>query len=318
MKRLILLAAVFFSLVGCQHTRVSHYLKKNLIGVSGQQTKLLMIVPNDQSNSAWEEWEEVSIDEGAIAAIEKHCIKRTIEATGLAIAAPVFASAGKLFFDLYMEKRAVDLKALKKRAQQTYSDTIFLPTEDFQRCECAVLSRYGKTDAETHPGLIAVVKLKKYETTVKTDSFTIQPVYLKAFNSMALTAGREPKNSKKGKGGKVSDLEYPMNVSIGFAVKTIGMQESELPGLFSVGEGSVSVPNLKIGPEAESFGCSNDCPTSDLMPLLGSGGKTLSVSMSVTETGDVGIDFDRKEAEIAAIKEALGPAVSSAITKALE
>lgn len=86
-----------------------------------------------------------------------------------------------------------------------------------------------------------------------------------------------------------------------------------MPALTPIGEGAVTVPKLKIGGPAEL--CGTRCPTSDLVPypIHGKELNAISLSVSVTETGNVGIDFDAAAAEIKAIKEALGPAIADTL-----
>ena len=54
-----------------------------------------------------------------------------------------------------------------------------------------------------------------------------------------------------------------------------------------------------------------------MIPYPKKDGSIVSVAMSIAETGHVGIDFDQREAELKAIKEALGPALKEGLTTAL-
>jgi hypothetical protein len=108
-----------------------------------------------------------------------------------------------------------------------------------------------------------------------------------------------------------------ISASLALAVKSLTKEIDGPAELIASGQGAVTVPKLEIGDKAKPVTCADDCPVSDLIPYPLDDGPC-SVSFAVTETGDVGFDIDARIAEITAIKEALGPAVTAALTEALK
>ena len=308
MKKIVVLIFISIVLGGCHHFDVKHYKVDNLIGVSKQKTSMILLGDSIKSQNDGIIKKIIEGDKKAVKIINNNC---TAQKPALTIAAPIIASTGQLLFDLYIEKQTKKLENLKKKAQATYSGNAILTSDEFRNCDCAILTRQ---DTENNLGLIAIVKLEKHGSN---DAFSIVPIYIKAFNSRALTSGQVLKKDKE-KFGKNAKETYLMNVSIGFAVKAISENDNGLPVVASVGGSSVSISDLKIGQDVDGYQCEGDCPPSDIIPYLIKKDVTISVSMSVTETGDVGIDFEQEQAELTAIKAALGPSIASSITKYFE
>jgi len=204
---------------------------------------------------------------------------------------PIAIAAGKLVFDLYVDKKIKELEKLEKAAQRTYSGQVTIPSTKLLGANCAILTRYKGDINAPDIGLIAIVRILKYDDS----GFAIQPYYIWAKDAVAFT--------KK-------DENASIKVSIGFSVKAIGNQKSGLPGLFPVGQSAVSISKLQLG---KKYTCVPNCNTSDLIPFSGNLSSLSSVSMSITETGNVGIDFDQRKAELKAIKGAIGPAIKDSL-----
>jgi len=297
---------------GCHHYNPKPFEKKNLIGVDNQKTNLFLLKIIDAGKDC------AQLKDHLDALITG---QKSVEL--LAVAAPLITSTAKLLFNIHMDQKAKKLEALKKRVQVTYSGHSVINSEIFKECDCAVLTRLGEDGT---PGLVAVANLEKHPQEVvpkmdpsdrsndSYDAFTIQPVYIKAYNSRALTKGQIPEKAKQ----KNAEKEFFMDVSIGFAVKAIGKNDIGLPSVASIGAGAVSVPKVKIGEDVEGYVCSDSVLPSDIIPYFQEKNASLSVSMSITETGNVGINFKQEQAEIAAIKEALGPAFEASIKKFIE
>ena len=321
MKKKIIFVMTLLLFSGCQH----------LIGVQNQKSELV-VVGGEVNKQQFEDLKKLINDENASTVIGEKCIIIIEEpeqpydksAVAIAIAVPLITAGAKLLFDLYMDYEMEKLKDLKKAAQRTYSAKIVLPADKFMKnCNCVILKRY-KNDESRAIGMIAVVKINKQD---KNDSFTVQPIYVRAYNSLALTAEKGSKKKEEedswGEESKTPEKKkYAINVSIGASVKSIGVNDYKIPGVFSLGEGVVSIPDLLVGNYAKNDAvplCVNEeCPSSDIIPYPVNPDSTASVSLSITETGDVGIDFDQTEAELKAMKAAIGPALEKSLIKYLE
>lgn len=253
------------------------------------------------------------------------------------IAAPILAvilpSLGKFLYDQYLEANLQKIEELKEASQRSYSDRVFLPLSQVRTERCGILMRYNesantknkaKEDAKSEMHFIGVIKIlpknandpslnyfdqskKKSATTLKTQPFTIQPIYVKVNESLALT-----KNSGK--------EEPPMvNVTVGASLKVQGTRPNGVPGYFSIGEEVVSVGDVKIGTNADPTICDDDkCPESDLLPAPTSDPEALGIlTISIVETGRLPFQTEQASAELRAIKEAFGPVVEDLIREPL-
>jgi len=126
-------------------------------------------------------------------------------------------------------------------------------------------------------------------------------VFVKATNAVAVT-GREPPE---------------MTVAIAVAVKSLFDSPTNGKTLVANGQSVVSV-KVPVAQKANAgykvFSCKPpDCAVSDL--IANPSGAPFALSISVAETGNLGkIDLDIAAAELKAIADALGPAISTAIT----
>lgn len=219
-----------------------------------------------------------------------------------AAAIPVIIAAGKLAFDLYMDAQIRKQEQIKKAAQSSYSERLIVSGEDLRKHSCLLLFR-GLTDKTAD--LVAVLQL----ISTSSKAFQIQPLYIRARNAVAVTG--------EGESGKAPSI----NISIAVSVKALVSKPLGVTSLYPIGEGAVSVPNVEIGPEAHAYICTpasaNEltkpvCPTSDLVAYP-EGDAPSSITVAVTETGNVGMDLDQNTAELRAIKEALGPVMKDTL-----
>lgn len=212
---------------------------------------------------------------------------------------PLFAKAmSGLIFDSFMDYQIKKASYLEKAAQKSYSQRIILENgTQLNNYNCAYVARYN----DKNPiGLFALLKIKKYK-----DAITLSPIYVKANNTVVVT--KKDNNSSAVK----------INLSFGLSAKTITKKQDGSPALITVGEGVVSVPNVEIGKNAILFEDKNDKnPTSDLIAYPFSD-NPVSVTFSVEETG-IGVDLDQYQAELKAIKEAMGPVVQTSVGELLK
>ncbi len=217
-------------------------------------------------------------------------------------AIPVIIAAGKLVFDLYMDTQLRKQEELKKAAQSSYSERLIVSGEVFKKYDCALIFR-GLTDSTNH--FVALIQF----VSTSEKAFQIQPLYIRVGSAVAVTS--------EGESGKSPSI----NVSFGISVKALAAHPLGVASLYPIGEGAVSVPNVEIGPKGKAYVCipanatppaKPVCPTSELVAYP-EGKLPASITFSITETGNVGIDLDQNTAELRAIKEAVGPVIKDTL-----
>ncbi len=225
---------------------------------------------------------------------------------------PLVTSLGKYLFDRFQNRKIKELKELKQAATSTYSGNAFLSSTRLKNARCAILVRNYMENGKKHTGLIVVANIEHY-TEDGSQVFFIQPTFVKVYKPAVKTKKVLQERGKAIKHSKV-------NLAIGFALKAIGIdRNSGLSKLDVVGSGASSVSNVELPVKAGdqvTNPCKKPCSHSDLIPHIDDG-QPISISMSVTELGQVGIDFDQRIAEITAIKEAFGPAIKESLKEAL-
>jgi hypothetical protein len=220
-----------------------------------------------------------------------------------AIIAPV---VGKLLYDLYMDKQARDLEALKESAEKSYHGRMVLNADTLQKAvsrgRCFVLTRASDDDGV--PQFVAVLALERAPKDLvpghAVETFAFRPIYVAARSAVAVTRKAD---------------EAKISVSFALSVRGIGKQDNGLPAFAQIGEAAITVPGLPLGKSIPSGGAScyvKECPQSDPIPLVAGNG-ALAVGVGVTEKGDIGVDFDAAEGELSAIKAAIGPLVSDVL-----
>lgn len=264
--------------------------------------------------------------------VREACVPKVDKPFALTIGA-IAAPVGKLLFDWMLDNKRRKLEGLKKAAQTQYSAKLILSNAPLSNFRCAVLVRYKEKlptesdlptpETKEQVGLVGVIQLisKPDSSATQTEreeaeppsAFVLKPIYVRAESAAVVTA----------RPGKKEGSEKPAQIdaAIALSVKAIGQNVSGLPGLVTVGEGVVSVPNIPLGHVGKVTLCQENCEpesatdTSDLIPYPPAKAVT-SVTMSITETGHVGINFDQRTAELKAVQEALGPALKDSIKEA--
>jgi hypothetical protein len=224
-----------------------------------------------------------------------------------AMGVPVLIALGKFLFDQALDERMKRLEELKKAAAPSpYSASVILgpgtltPTK--QKCFLLVRQHPQKKDELHFAALLRMTDHAK-------KAFTIEPVHVRALNAVAVTASEHPH----------------VAVSFGMALKTLSKEKRNgVVDLIPAGQGSVSVSKVplvskdeKKPPTSMAVKCPKSavgtavfqaCPRSDLIPYPPDN-MPVSVSIAVSETGNVGFSIDAAVAESKAVKEALGPAL---------
>lgn len=205
------------------------------------------------------------------------------------LAASMVPSLVKVAFDRQMAKSEKVLDQLKENSSKSYSDKVILSSSEFREKSCALIYRYDpqKTD---EIGFMSLLKLDNYNN----QGFTFTPIYVKAANTISLSK------------------EAKITASMAMSIKAIYGDEKSWPAIKSVGESSVTVRNIPLDNNSTNS-CKGNGESSELIPYLSGDNRLLSVTISVVETGDIGIDIDEKKAELKAIKEAMGPALKDSV-----
>lgn len=298
MLKKITLVCSMIVLGGCNHLTVNNFERSDLSAVSGNKVGLITLkelkdIPKKHSPLL----KYMKKNDELADAIKSTCKAPAHKASPTLI--PIASALGKLVFDRLIDKNTKEIEKLKKAAITSYSQRVILPSNVFNKHTCGIIYRY---DAEKNDvGFVSVIKFKKHG-----NAFSITPTYVKAHNTVAIT--KKPDNEK----------EYAnINASIAVSIKAIGKDKNGLPSLSSIGEGVVTIPNIKVSEESNNS-CYVECGSSDLIPSLTNSNQFISVTFSVTETGKIGVDLDEKIAESKALKEAIGPAIKEAVKEYLD
>ena len=305
MKSALVSAAALALLCGCGQMSVSNFQKSEHSGVKENKLAFVLVYPNGKNRDLSALAPVIGADKDLQSAMVEACDLSPdfkISAVPPPVI-PVFATLGKLIFDLFMDDQVRQLEGLKKAAQGSYSDKQQMAGGELRKQTCALAVRYK--EKETDYGLVALLKLVKQSDN---RSFVLEPAYVRAKNAVVVT--EKPSDNKPA----------TIGISVAVSVKGITKQKSGSLGLQQIGEGVVSVPKLALGPNSPAVKCEPKprCPTSDLIPYPEAAGEVVSVALSVAEVGKISIDFDQSIAETKAIKEAIGPVLKDSIKELLK
>ena len=220
---------------------------------------------------------------------------------------PIVAAVGKLVINNYIDDITYKAEALVKGAKKGYAVTNFMSNDDLKNVNCLMIARNSdlKKEIKGHMNYGSdydmLVMLKKEE--VGESGFYLRPLYAEIDNSVAITDVNDP----------------TIDLTLGLSSKTFGSQQSKIPGLFSLGEAVMTIPNMSFEYDKKSktkrFKDMNNLIKikSEMVPYAAKGDDRISLTVSVVETGNVGFSFEQAKTELQAIKDALGPAVETSI-----
>lgn len=224
-------------------------------------------------------------------------------------AIPILTAIAGRVFDKYQEGKLDKLKKLKKDSRNEYSQTVNLTSTELSKITCAVLVRYTKEGGKTVTGLKSIIKFNHYANQAGAPTaFSFRPIKLKVNNTTVktITNKKDPKSAK-------------ITVAIGVAAKVVTKDQNGLTSIAPLGATSVGISSVLLDGKEQCAVKNKDfkCDESDLIPHISSD-TVVALTVSVSEVGHVGIDFDKAEAEIAAIKAAYGPALKESLTALLK
>jgi hypothetical protein len=219
----------------------------------------------------------------------------------------------KLVFDLGADQFVDYIEGIKKRSSADYNARLEASVSDFVADRCVVAGRVKERDDGTLE-YESLVVAKLFQSTGNSESVVLRPVYALAKNSIALTKCDE--NCF----GKNQSRQGKIGISIAIVVNGVTLDSTSVNEVRRYGSAVVSFPEIPLNgsgiliDEPISMGIVQVSPIdSEIMPAKLPGSK-LQLSVTVTETGTVGGNFDRAASEIEALKGALGPAIEAQVT----
>lgn len=201
-------------------------------------------------------------------------------------AVPILVALAGVAVDLYVDKRSSELEKLKSSSMQGFDLEVAIDANSFQNARCIIIERQAKD--EKKPGLLVVLLVHR-----QSDYITLQPVFIRARDSIATTA--ESTNS--------------ITVSTAVAINQIAAVQG-VTTVAKMGQAATTVDSIALS--EKEFCTDGKCISSPIIPLP-TGTGTVVIGIGVVETGDVGFSISRAQAEIAAIKGALGPAAAATV-----
>lgn len=261
------------------------------------------------SESSNQELVKFLTEDDAANLVKFNCLKSPDEKVWVAAAlVPLITTMAGRIYEKYQDAKLDKLKKLKKESMNEYSKTLYLNSLELKKLKCAILVRYSdkkdskeKDNQEIDKGLYSVITFDhKINSAKQTKGFTFTPKIFTAQNTTVktLTDKKKPGSSK-------------ISAAIAVTLKAITQDENKLPAVSPLGAASVGLSKVLLN---GSDKCLEDaaCEESDLIPHIETD-TVIALSIGVSEVGHVGIDFDKREAEINAIKEAYGPALKESI-----
>jgi len=225
------------------------------------------------------------------------------------VAVTFLVAASTFAIDRWAQHQDRKFEELKAAASVDESTQILVSPDLFLNGNCLVYMRFAtdpktkeNVSTEEQMGLVVVMKIHGpnldslaallADKERAADYFTVQPIFVRARNSIAITAP-----------GK------PIKVSVGVAVKQIGVLNG-IPTLMAIGEAATTVTGVPL--TGEALCADENCDVSSIIPIPASKG-TIVLGVAVTETGNVGFNIDRRQAEVKAIAAAIGPVVGQIV-----
>lgn len=220
---------------------------------------------------------------------------------------PIFAALGQLAVNQYFVQQQRRIEQIVESSKAAYSLTFDVSPADLALIRCLVLVRHGSNADGTVAtiGLQAVIQLEVVQAgPIGTGTLKFRPIYIRATNAVAQTR---------------QAADPSISVSIGLSLKAVAPQRADgVARLIPTGEGAVGISNLVLSAAGSLANCvAKACKSSDLLPYPTTRGR-LSLTLAVAEQGETGFNDKVVLADLAALKEALGPAIGEAIKAKLE
>jgi hypothetical protein len=221
-----------------------------------------------------------------------------------AIWAPI---AGKLAFDLVVEKMSSYVKETKERSNKSYSVKGVFLSSTLRKTNCIVMYRgvipAGEEERKNwNPSAAFVAQLEW----AGPSAFVMKPLLVIAQNSVSLT--KYPSNDSAADKGKGS-----ISMSLAMAESAVVQDAAGVWHLRPLGTAAITVPDVPLHTPPK-FIVPIDQRSSELLPAPDQD-VAVQLSLAITESGNVVGDADAAQAEIKAIAAAIGPGLEAEITR---
>ena len=214
---------------------------------------------------------------------------------------PIAAALVQLGVEMLIDKKRRDVESITESANVVYVVNTLLPPSGpagLADLRCVVVSRYTEDEKNRRfEQMTVVLQVAGVDAgvTATTKALMLKPIFVRSKTAVATT--RDTANPK-------------MSFAFAMSVKAVAPEpNAPVARLVPTGEASVSAKGVVLGGEPACT--KQDCKASEPLPYPTNRGM-LSVAVSVSEQGTTGFDNKVVDAELTAIKGALGPAFGEA------
>ncbi|MHA6575982.1 hypothetical protein [Pseudomonas yamanorum] len=291
--RLLLLFLLMGTLAGCQFFQVLTTRKIEPQANSKDEVYIKLLETDNTDTPAW-------LD----TTIAKTCASQRKADLVPAIWAPI---AGKLAFDIVVEKMGSYVKDTNDRSNKSYSVKGVFHSSTLRNTNCIVVYRGvipkdENTKKSWKPSAAFVAQLEW----AGPSAFVMKPLLVIAQNSVSLTKySSDESAANKGKG--------TISMSLAMAESAVVKDAAGVWHLRQLGTAAVTVRNVTLH-ALPKFIDLIDQRSSELLPAPDQD-VAIQLSFAITESGNVVGDADAAQAEIKAIAAAIGPGLEAEITR---
>lgn len=291
--RLLMLFLLMGTLAGCQFFQVLATKKIEPQADPKDEVYLQLLVANNTDSPSW-------LDK----TVTTTCGKRKEVNLTPATWAPI---AGKLVFDLIVEKMGDYVKETNERSNKSYSVKGVFPSSKLRETNCIVVYRgvipTGEKERMNWKPSAAFVAQFEW---AGSSAFVMKPLLVVAQNSVSLTKyPSDESGADKGKG--------TISMSLAMAESAVVQDAAGVWHLRQLGTAAITVSNVTLHPLPKILD-PIDQRSSELLPAPDQD-VAVQLSLAITESGNVVGDADAAQAEIKAIAAAIGPGLEAEITR---
>ncbi|MGQ7862951.1 hypothetical protein ACUN0G_27290 [Pseudomonas sp. 32A] len=291
--RLLLLFLLMGTLAGCQFFQVLTTSKIEPQANPKDEVYLQLLVADNKDTPAW-------LD----TTIAKTCASQRKTDFLSAIWAPI---AGKLAFDIVVEKMSSYVKDTNDRSNKSYSVKGVFHSSTLRNTNCIVVYRGvipkdENTKKSWKPSAAFVAQLEW----AGPSAFVMKPLIVVAQNSVSLTKSPSDESGADGRKGTIS-------MSLAMAESAVVQDAAGVWNLRQLGAAAITVPVVPLHTPPK-FIVPIDPRSSELLPAPDQN-VAVQLSFAITESGNIVGDADAAQAEIKAIAAAIGPGLEAEITR---
>jgi hypothetical protein len=306
-----LVLGLAFLLAGCESLQAVSYRKAELSGVGSGELKLEMLPVTHQRR------EELLGELKRYPEIQED-LKKQLEFCGnpgdgsgrLGLLSDRGAAiAGLVTIGAQLLQGRIDRIVASSTA--SYSALGIVKPDELRAVRCLLVTRWSPRSTSTPTlGMLAILQLDhsgvQLESTT-TAAFLIRPAYLRMLDSVAATR---------------NDIPPVVDIAAALSIHALAEQDLGIERFTIAGESVVTIPQVAIGPARAqesvepSKGCALRLCTASTPVTYPKSRGSLVLKVAIAEQGLTGFgDKDIAKAQIAALKEALGPVIEARYTK---